>query len=137
MLEAPFCDSITLLNPTEHSIQYNAADIMLRIFRQYYPIRNVIFAVGEGFVIYAAVAIACWIKLGASIEVFDGDATLAFSAGLKLDDADHRVELGELKDAIVAHDIASLLTMTLAGSASMTLPVKVPSLLGIRPRSDF
>jgi sugar transferase (PEP-CTERM system associated) len=44
---------------------------MLRIFRQYYPIRNVIFAVGEGFVIYAAVAIACWIKLGATIAVFD------------------------------------------------------------------
>jgi sugar transferase (PEP-CTERM system associated) len=44
---------------------------MLRIFRQYYPIRNVIFAIGEGFVIYAAVVIACWIKLGANIEVFD------------------------------------------------------------------
>ncbi len=76
MLEAPFCDSITLLNPTEHSIQYNAADIMLRIFRQYYPIRNVIFAVGEGFVIYAAVAIACWIKLGADLAVFDRQIVL-------------------------------------------------------------
>ena len=37
---------------------------MLRLFRQYYPIRNVIFAVGEGLVIYCAVLLAAWIKLG-------------------------------------------------------------------------
>jgi sugar transferase (PEP-CTERM system associated) len=44
---------------------------MLRIFRQYYPIRNVIFAVGEGCVIYLAVTIACWIKLGVDLAVLD------------------------------------------------------------------
>lgn len=37
---------------------------MLRIFKQYYPIRNVIFAVGEGLVIYGAVLLAAWIKIG-------------------------------------------------------------------------
>ena len=37
---------------------------MLRIFRKYYPIRNVIFAVGEGFIIFFAVYFACLLKLG-------------------------------------------------------------------------
>lgn len=49
---------------------------MLRIFRQYYPIRNVIFAVGEGFVIYTAVIIAAWIKLGTDLAIFDGAMVL-------------------------------------------------------------
>jgi hypothetical protein len=44
---------------------------MLRIFRQYYPIRNVIFASGEGLVIYLSVIIAAYIKLGSDLHVFD------------------------------------------------------------------
>ncbi len=40
---------------------------MLRLFRQYYPVRNVIFAAGEGAIIFFAVLIACWIKLGIDI----------------------------------------------------------------------
>lgn len=40
---------------------------MLRLFRQYYPIRNVIFATGEGALIFTAVLIACWIKLGIAL----------------------------------------------------------------------
>ena len=33
---------------------------MLRLFKQYYPIRNVFFVVGEGLVIYASIVIASW-----------------------------------------------------------------------------
>lgn len=41
---------------------------MLRLFRQYYPIRNVIFAAGEGALIFVAVICACWLKLGIKID---------------------------------------------------------------------
>jgi len=36
---------------------------MLRIFKQYYPIRNIFFFIGEGLVIYISVIIASWILL--------------------------------------------------------------------------
>lgn len=39
---------------------------MLRIFRQYYPIRNVFFVIGEFFVIFASGFIASWLILGAA-----------------------------------------------------------------------
>lgn len=39
---------------------------MLRIFRQYYPIRNVFFVIGEFFVIFASGFIATWLILGAA-----------------------------------------------------------------------
>jgi sugar transferase (PEP-CTERM system associated) len=44
---------------------------MLRLFRKYYPIRNVIFASGEGLVIYLSVIIAAYIKLGNDLHIFD------------------------------------------------------------------
>lgn len=44
---------------------------MLRLFRKYYPIRNVIFASGEGLVIYFAVLIAAYIKMGSDLQLFD------------------------------------------------------------------
>ena len=44
---------------------------MLRLFRQYYPIRNVIFATGEGLFIYLSVIIAAWIKMGSDLALFD------------------------------------------------------------------
>jgi sugar transferase (PEP-CTERM system associated) len=44
---------------------------LLRLFRQYYPIRNVIFATGEGLFIYLSVIIAAWIKIGSDIALFD------------------------------------------------------------------
>ncbi len=37
---------------------------MLRLFRQYYPIRNALFVLGEGIIIFLSVNIACWIILG-------------------------------------------------------------------------
>ena len=37
---------------------------MLRVFKQYYPIRNVFFIIGEGLVIFASVLIASWIVIG-------------------------------------------------------------------------
>ena len=37
---------------------------MLRLFKQYYPIRNAIFVLGEGIIIFLSVIIACWIILG-------------------------------------------------------------------------
>ena len=36
---------------------------MLRIFKQYYPIRNIFFVIGEGLVIYASVFLASWIVI--------------------------------------------------------------------------
>ena len=44
---------------------------MLRFFRQYYPIRNVIFATGEGIVIYVSVVIAAWFRIGTDFSLFD------------------------------------------------------------------
>lgn len=44
---------------------------MLRLFRKYYPIRNVIFASGEGLVIYLSVVIATYIKMGNDLRIFD------------------------------------------------------------------
>lgn len=37
---------------------------MLRIFKQYYPIRNAIFVIGEGLIIFLSVLIAYWIIMG-------------------------------------------------------------------------
>jgi sugar transferase (PEP-CTERM system associated) len=37
---------------------------MLRLFKQYYPVRNAIFVVGEGLLIYISVIIASWILIG-------------------------------------------------------------------------
>jgi sugar transferase (PEP-CTERM system associated) len=36
---------------------------MLRIFKQYYPIRNIFFFIGEGIAIFAAVMVASWLLL--------------------------------------------------------------------------
>ncbi len=36
---------------------------MLRIFKQYYPIRNIFFFIGEGIAIFAAVMLASWLLL--------------------------------------------------------------------------
>ena len=44
---------------------------MLRLFQKYYPIRNVIFASGEGLVIYLSVLIAAYIKIGNDLQMFD------------------------------------------------------------------
>ena len=37
---------------------------MLRLFKQYYPIRNAIFVLGEGLFIFLSVIIACWLLIG-------------------------------------------------------------------------
>ncbi len=37
---------------------------MLRIFKQYYPIRNALFIFGEGIFIFLSVILACWVLLG-------------------------------------------------------------------------
>jgi sugar transferase (PEP-CTERM system associated) len=34
---------------------------MLRLFKQYYPIRNIFFFIGEGIAIFSAVMVACWL----------------------------------------------------------------------------
>ncbi len=44
---------------------------MLRIFKQYYPIRNIFFVIGEGLVIYASVIFASWILFKAGSFTFD------------------------------------------------------------------
>lgn len=38
--------------------------MMLRILKQYYPIRNIFFVIGEGLVIYSSVMLACLIVFG-------------------------------------------------------------------------
>jgi sugar transferase (PEP-CTERM system associated) len=48
---------------------------MLRIFKQYYPIRNIFFFIGEGIVIFAAVLVACWLLL--NVELFGIDRWLS------------------------------------------------------------
>ncbi len=45
---------------------------MLRIFKQYYPIRNIFFFIGEGIVIFAAVLVACWLLLNVEFFGLDG-----------------------------------------------------------------
>ena len=44
---------------------------MLRIFKQYYPIRNIFFFIGEGIAIFAAVMVASWLLLNVGIFGFD------------------------------------------------------------------
>jgi len=44
---------------------------MLRLFRQYYPIRNIFFVVGEGLFIFVSVLIASWLLLGIESLAFD------------------------------------------------------------------
>ena len=44
---------------------------MLRIFKQYYPIRNIFFFIGEGIVIFASVSVACWLLLNVGLFGFD------------------------------------------------------------------
>ena len=43
---------------------------MLRLLKQYYPIRNAVFVIGEAFVIFFSVLIACWFIIDSNI--FDG-----------------------------------------------------------------
>ena len=44
---------------------------MLRIFAQYYPIRNVFFVIGEGFFIFASIFLATWIMLVSGAFIYD------------------------------------------------------------------
>jgi sugar transferase (PEP-CTERM system associated) len=44
---------------------------MLRIFKQYYPIRNIFFFIGEGLVIFASIIFATWILLNTESSAFD------------------------------------------------------------------
>jgi len=44
---------------------------MLRIFKQYYPIRNIFFFIGEGIVIFTAVLVACWLLLNVGLYGID------------------------------------------------------------------
>jgi len=44
---------------------------MLRLFKQYYPIRNIFFVLGEGLAILAAVILASWIILGTETSPFN------------------------------------------------------------------
>jgi sugar transferase (PEP-CTERM system associated) len=44
---------------------------MLRIFKQYYPIRNIFFFIGEGIAIFAAVTLACWLLLNGELFGFN------------------------------------------------------------------
>ena len=44
---------------------------MLRIFKQYYPIRNIFFFIGEGIVIFAAVMVASWLLLNVGFLGFN------------------------------------------------------------------
>ena len=44
---------------------------MLRIFRQYYPVRNAFFVLGEGLVIFSSIIIASWLYLGLRPIPFD------------------------------------------------------------------
>ena len=37
---------------------------MLRLFKQYYPVRNAIFVVGEGLCIFLSVIVASWLVIG-------------------------------------------------------------------------
>ena len=44
---------------------------MLRVFKKYYPIRNVFFVVGEGLFIFASVFLSIWITMGFEAFVYD------------------------------------------------------------------
>ena len=44
---------------------------MLKLFKQYYPIRNIFFVIGEGLTIFTSVIIASWILLGSDAFPFD------------------------------------------------------------------
>ena len=44
---------------------------MLRIFKQYYPIRNIFFFIGEGIAIFVAVMVASWLLLNVEWFGFD------------------------------------------------------------------
>ena len=51
---------------------------MLRILKQYYPVRNAVFVVGEGMFIFVSVVIATWIIIGNTF--FLTDRALALKA---------------------------------------------------------
>lgn len=53
---------------------------MLRLFKQYYPVRNVFFVLGEGLFIYISVLLACIILL--STETFEFERWLYLKIGL-------------------------------------------------------
>jgi len=44
---------------------------MLRVFKQYYPIRNIFFIIGEGLFIFASVLFASWIVIGYNSFILD------------------------------------------------------------------
>ncbi len=44
---------------------------MLKLFKQYYPIRNIIFIIGEGLLIYLSVLIACLLLFGTEAFLLD------------------------------------------------------------------
>ena len=50
--------------------------MMLRILKQYYPLRNALFIIGEGLIVYISVLIASWILLGT--ESFAADKWVWF-----------------------------------------------------------
>jgi len=44
---------------------------MLRLLKQYYPIRNAVFVIGEAFVVFCSVTIACWLLFEPGTIIFD------------------------------------------------------------------
>ncbi len=49
---------------------------MLRLFKQYYPIRNALFVLGEGVFIFLSVLFSCRLLIGGSAQLFQGDVVL-------------------------------------------------------------
>ena len=54
---------------------------MIRVFKQYYPIRNIFFVIGEGFVIYLSVFTAAYALQNTEPFVPDSSYGLKDAAG--------------------------------------------------------
>ena len=96
---------------------------MLRIFKQYYPIRNIFFFIGEGIVIFAAVLVACWLLL--NVELFGLDRWLClkiFLISLVCQTCLYYNDLYDLKVTDTFYELAIRLLQAL-GTAAIILAV--------------
>lgn len=79
---------------------------MLRIFKQYYPIRNIFFVIGEGLMIFGSVILASWLKFESSPS-FE-DTLLTWKALLITVVCQTSLYYNELYDLNVADSLAEL-----------------------------
>jgi sugar transferase (PEP-CTERM system associated) len=97
---------------------------MLRIFKQYYPVRNAVFVVGEGLFIFLSVIIASWIIIGSDFILTDWELALKSLLIVSICQLClYYNDLYDLKITDSTHELLIRLLQALGASAIVLAPI--------------